>query len=248
MTVHNKNLLFSCDKCGFTPSDNKQMSHHFRKCSIIQAKENLEMPNCNILCSKCNVQFCSQKSLELHFNCCEGPEIEMVTEKLPVTIVGKFSCSKCDMDFNLEEALKGHSESCKIALKQPGEAHFDHTYSKDANLKLDLFCHEQILSLESDQVETEVKEEKFEDDSTKSEAFLIKTEFKVEVKEEAYEEFNANEQIGMDFITSKDFDTSIQSSVKTEVKTGVKAEVKEEAYEEFNANEQIGVDFITSNL
>ena len=119
-------------------------------------------------------------------------------------------------------------------------------------------CNGLIISLELDKMETEAKEESFEDGSIKSETFGIKTEFKAEVKEETFEEFDAHEQIGMDFITSKDFDTSIQSPVKTEdktevktevkveVKTEVKAEVKDEAFAEFNAHEQIGMAFITS--
>ena len=34
------------------------------------------------------------------------------------------------MDFDLREALKKHSGNCEIAMLQPGEEHFDHTYSK----------------------------------------------------------------------------------------------------------------------
>ena len=49
------------------------------------------------------------------------------------------------------------------------------------------------------------------------------------------------------FITSKDFDTSIQSPVKTEDKTEVKTEVKTENFEDFEMWEQAVIDFITSN-
>ena len=86
--------------------------------------------HCSILCSKCNVFFCSEDSLELHFNSCEGPKIEMLKEKLQITIVDKFSCSKRDMDFDLRETLEEDSGNCEIAMLQPGEEHLDHTYSK----------------------------------------------------------------------------------------------------------------------
>ena len=35
----------------------------------------------------------------------------------------------------------------------------------------------------------------------------MKTEFKAEIKEEAFQEFDHHEQIGMDYITSQEFDT-----------------------------------------
>ena len=98
-----------------------------------------KQPIWNILCSMCNVQFCSLESLVLHSNSCEGPKIKIPEEKLQIKIAEKFSCSQCDMDFNLEGALKEHSENCEIALAQPEELHFDHTYSKATNLKVNLF-------------------------------------------------------------------------------------------------------------
>ena len=95
------------------------------------SKRDLETKICNILCSKCNVQFCSQDSLKLHFNSCEGPKIEILAEKLQIAkIVDTLSCSKCDMDFDLRETLEEHSGNCEIAMLQPGEEHLDHTYSK----------------------------------------------------------------------------------------------------------------------
>ena len=92
-----------------------------------------------ILCPKCNLEFWSQESLKLHFNCCDGPKLEMPAEKMQITIVEKYSCSKCDMDFDLGEALKEHSENCKDALAQPAEVNFDHTYSKATNLKVNFW-------------------------------------------------------------------------------------------------------------
>ena len=77
--------------------------------------------------------------------------------------------------------------------------------------------------------------------STESETFRIKTEFKTEFKVQAIEKFNAREQIWMDFITSKDFDT-----LSNDVKTEIKMEVKEENFQDFEMHEQAVIDLITS--
>jgi hypothetical protein len=106
---------------------------------------------CNILCSKCNVPFCSQDSLKLHFNSCEGPEIEIPTEKLQITVVEKFSCSKCDMEFEFRETSKEHSGNCESTMLQPGEEHLDHTYFKS------------FSKFELNEMKMEVKEERFEE-------------------------------------------------------------------------------------
>ena len=294
--VHKQIKPFKCHICEFETATNSYLDKHLRshanhtlkyykkicpKCRGLFVYINQHIETCKAseislqnflntstgnLCSKCNIPFCSQESLELHFNCCEGPEIE-TQKKMRITNVEKkimiaeqFSCSKCDMDFDLRVALKEHSRNCEIALVQPGEEHFDHTYSKgNSNFNENLLGPNRKLkqigqasehsSLESDEMKTEVKKYMLKDfeaheqvgiDYIASNDFnlpvvkseTIKTEFKVEVKEETCEEFNANEQIGMDFITSKDFDTSIQSSVKTEVKTEVKTGVKAEVKEE----------------
>ena len=117
------------------------------KCnSWFTSKRDLETHICNFLCSKCCVTFCSQDSLKLHFNSCEGPKKERRAEKLQITkIVDTFSCSKCDMDFDLRKALEKHSENCEIVI---GEEHFDHTYSKKVSTatsvkEMDLFGTEQ---------------------------------------------------------------------------------------------------------
>ena len=146
------------------------------------SKRNLEKHICSSI---------SQENLELHSNSCEGPKIETLPEKLQSTNVEKFSCSKCDMDFDLEEALKEHSENCEIALLEPGEVHSkcvlpttnfkENLFGTDENVKQIGHASEQVPNLES---------------------IEVKTAFKTEVTEEACEEFNANEQVGMDFITS----------------------------------------------
>ena len=136
----------------------------------------------NILCSKCDVLFCSKDSLELHFNSCQGPEIEMIPEKLQITVVDEFSCSKCDMDFELKRTLEAHYENCKIAILQPGEEHLDHTYSKS-------FSRFEI------------------------------NDMKIEVKVEKVEDFEANEQVEIDYITSKDFDHPFIKSETFRTKT-----------------------------
>ena len=108
---------FSCEDCKEAFTSKQDLITHKIYCS-------------SILCSKCNVLFCSQDSLKLHFNSCEGPEMEILAEKLQITTMDKFSCSKCDMDFDLEKSLEEHSENCEIAMLEPGEEHLDHTYSK----------------------------------------------------------------------------------------------------------------------
>ena len=50
---------------------------------------------------------------------------------------------------------------------------------------------EQIPNLESIEMIKEVKKETFDDDSITSETFRIKTEFKAELKKEAFEELDA---------------------------------------------------------
>ena len=142
--------------------------------------------------------------------------MEILAEKLQITIMDKFSYSKCDMDFDLEKSLEEHSGNCEIAMLQPGEEHFDHTYSKG-------FPTATSVGL------TEVK-----------------TEVKKEVKTERFEDFEVHEQAGIDYITSKNFDDPFIKSETSRMKTEFKAEVKEEAFEEFDTHEQIGMDFITS--
>ena len=62
----------------------------------------------------------------------------------------------------------------------------------------------------------------------------MKTEFKAEVKEEAFQGFDTHEQIGMDFITSQYFDTlsnkSDIPSIKKEINfdNQIKKEIKED--------------------
>ena len=68
-----------------------------------------------------------------------------------------------------------------------------------------------------------------------------------EVKEEEmFEDFEAHEQVGIECITSKDFNHPSIESETFRTKIELKTEVKEEAFTEFNLNEQIGMDFITS--
>ena len=78
---------------------------------------------------------------------------------------------------------------------------------------------------------------------------IHQTEFKAEVKKEAFQEFDTHEQIGMDFITSQHFDTLANkpnvSSILTQMKTE-KTEIKEEIIEDFESHEQVGIDYITS--
>ena len=80
----------------------------------------------------------------------------------------------------------------------------------------------------------------------KSEAISIKTDLKTEVKEEKFRDFEAHEQVGIDLITSKDFETPIVKSELFYMKKEVKTEVKQEPLETFEAREQGGIDFITS--
>ena len=137
----NPNSLLTCSRCYRSFDTRNGLVQHEKKCILIisclkcnswfTSKRDLETHTCNFVCSKCCVTFCSQDSLKLHFNSCEGPKIERLAEKLQITtIVDTFSCSKCDMDFDLREALKKHSGNCEIAMLQPGEEHLDHTYSK----------------------------------------------------------------------------------------------------------------------
>ena len=76
---------------------------------------------------------------------------------------------------------------------------------------------------------------------------LESNEMKTEGKEEPFEDFETNEQYGIDYITSKDFDhLSIKTEVKSEVKKEIKTEVKTESFEDFEMREQALIDFITS--
>ena len=55
----------------------------------------------------------------------------------------------------------------------------------------------------------------FEEDmkpKLESKEFNMKTEVKTEVKEESFETFEAREQVGIDFITSRNFDHSFYDS------------------------------------
>ena len=244
----NLTSLFTCKQCYRSFDTSRGLLTHKTYCIQMMfclncnfrysSKRNRETHICNILCSKCNVSFCSHDSLELHFNSCEGPETESLADELQITIADTFSCSNCDMDLDLKKTLKEHSENCEIAMLQPGEEHLDHTYSK---------------KFELNEMKIEVKEENFENFEAleqvgidhitskdfdrpfnKSENFRMKTEFKAEVKEETIEDFGVNEQVGIDFITSKDFETPFIKSETSRMKTEYKAEVKEEAFQEFD--------------
>ena len=76
----------------------------------------------------------------------------------------------------------------------------------------------------------------------------MKTELKAEVKEEAVEEFDTHEQIGMDFITSQYFDTLSKKSdilsIKKEIKFDdqIKKEIKEEI--KFETGVQRGLEIL----
>ena len=76
----------------------------------------------------------------------------------------------------------------------------------------------------------------------------MKTEVKTEVKDEPFGKFEAREQGGIDFITSKDFDTSFNKPEfpTQNVKRKVKTEVKKDPYGKFEAKEQDGIDFVTT--
>jgi hypothetical protein len=79
----------------------------------------------------------------------------------------------------------------------------------------------QVLSFFSvPQIRIECGEKKSEpsdlakDIAIKSATFRMKTECQAEVKEKPFKEFDAHEQIGMDFITSKDFDALKHESIQ----------------------------------
>ena len=80
----------------------------------------------------------------------------------------------------------------------------------------------------------------------KPESIDMKTDLKTEVKQENFGDFEAHEQIGIDFVTSKDFNYPFVISDLIKIKTEVKTEIKEEPFENFEAREQSGIDFITS--
>ena len=76
----------------------------------------------------------------------------------------------------------------------------------------------------------------------------MKTEVKTEIKDEPFGKFEAREQGGIDFITSKDFDHSynMPEFPTLNMKRDVKTEVKEEPSRKFEAKEQDEIDFITT--
>ena len=85
--------------------------------------------------------------------------------------------------------------------------------------------------------------------SNKSDISSISTQLKTEktkIKEETIEGFEANEQVGFDHITSKDFKHPFIKSETSRMKKEFKAELKDETFQEFDSHEQIGMDFITS--
>ena len=80
----------------------------------------------------------------------------------------------------------------------------------------------------------------------KSETIEMKTDLKINVKQENFREFEAREQVGIDLITRKDFNYPSVKSEIIDMKTEVKTEIKEEPFKKFEAREQGGIDFITS--
>ena len=123
-------------------------------------------PEKQYLCSKCCVLFYSKESLEVHFKSCKIPKTlsEPVKEKPPIQVtnqnraaaaspeaknyvVQRFACSKCKLPFLTEDQMELHFQNCQID-RQPGEIHFDHTYSKviltPQNVKRNLFGEESL--------------------------------------------------------------------------------------------------------
>ena len=81
----------------------------------------------------------------------------------------------------------------------------------------------------------------------KSETIEMKTDLKTEIKQENLGEFEACEQVGIDFITDKDFKIPfVAKSELIDIKTEVKTEINEEPFEKYEAREQDVINFITS--
>ena len=58
-----------------------------------------------------------------------------------------------------------------------------------------------------------------ENTSVKSETIKMKMDLKTEVKQENFREFETHEQVGIDLITSKDFETSVKPETKKNIIT-----------------------------
>ena len=103
LRVHKKNKLFSCDKCGFTPSDNKQMLLHFEKCTNFKTKENLVD---EAIKSVRDAAAINLRSLE------QSLKPKPIILRSGQDNLKEYLCSKCDTPFCSYEAVKLHFNSC----------------------------------------------------------------------------------------------------------------------------------------
>ena len=89
-----------------------------------------------------------------------------------------------------------------------------------------------IFKIKNEPIDQEISLPSTNQENTlvKSETIDMKTNLKPEVKQENFGEFEAREQVGIDFITSKDFDYPFAKSELIKMKTEVKTEAKEQPF------------------
>ena len=142
-----------------------------------------------------------------------------------------------DKTIQIEDELIHQGEELQIKKKSIARSSTENTNSlrEEVQTRNESIDHGMILPL-TEQRNTLVK----------SETISIKTDLKTEVKEEKFREFEANEQVGVDLITGKEFETPFVKSELFHMKKEVKSDVKQEPLETFEAREQGRIDFITS--
>ena len=97
---------------------------------------------------------------------------------------------------------------------------------------MDMFCKKCSLQFDKKYV-FDLHLKLVHGEKIEAKSVLIKSEVKTEVKEEPFEKFEAREQGGIDFITSKDFDLSFNESEFPTEKTdcALKHKIREETNE-----------------
>ena len=102
-TVHKKIMLFSCDKCGFIPRNNQQMSNHFAKCTNIQSKENHVEKNIAVKTIECDNQDLSEDSIPK-----SSVNYQLLNKMASEHVDSEHICVLCNTKFTLKRNLERH--------------------------------------------------------------------------------------------------------------------------------------------
>ena len=229
--VHEGKKPHKCSICEYSCKTKAQLKNHINavhegkkpyKCSICEysctIKGTLKMHFEAVhegkkqhKCSICDYSCAAKSDLQKHINAVHE-------RKKP------HKCPICEYSFARKNHLKRHVNAVHNRLKPQICSICDCSFARKDILK------KHIISVHEGKIQTTLTKSELLRSEVKTE---IKTEIKTEVKEEPFEKFEAREQGGIDFITSKDFDHSFNKSEfpTQETDFAIKNNIREETNE-----------------